>query len=488
MRDAFNKYIRLVGILLLVVSFCIIPSFIVALIYGETVPLRWLGGTVISCLVPALLILYFSRRQEIKLKRRSGYFIVSVTWILISLITAVPFTGSHAIPDFVDAFFEMCSGYSTTGSTVLTDIEALPKSMLFLRSFTHWIGGMGIIVFTAAILPSLGIEGQLIANAETPGPTKDKLTARYSDTAKRLYLIYVAFTATEVILLMLGGMSLFDALIQTFGTVGTGGFSNYNDGIAHFRSPYICWVLTVFMVMCGTNFNLYFAVPKKGLKAFLEDEEFRLYIIIMGCCAAGITVDLIAHGVIGNPFESVTAAAFHVSSVMTTTGFATENYDIWPTFSKMLLLVVFFTGASSSSTGGGPKIIRIVIALKLIRRNIALKVHPHRYYNIKVNGKTMSSEVATNICNFLFFYVLVIIAGALLISLNGFDFMTTFSATLTCVGNVGPGFGLVGPVCNFSIFSPFSKIILALLMIAGRLELFTFFIPFFRRYWNADRY
>ncbi len=488
MRIALKKYSRIAGVLLLVTGICIIPSFVVAMIYREQTCIQWFGGTMAFCLIPAALILRFAPPPSVRIKPRDGYLIVSLTWIIISLISAVPLTGSGAIPSFVDAFFEMCSGYSTTGSTILTDIEALPKSMLFWRSFTHWVGGMGIIVLGAAILPSLGIEGQVIASAETPGPTMDKLTAHYSDTAKRLYELYFAFTVIETVLLVFGGMGLFDALVHTFGTVGTGGYSDYNNGVAHFQSPYIQWVLILFMAMCGTNFNLYFGVPKKGLKAFLEDEECRLYLLIMLGCSLGIAADLLLRGVFSSLFESLTAAFFHVSSIMTTTGYSTENYDLWPTFSKMLLLVVFFTGASSSSTGGGPKIIRIVVAIKLIRRNVALKMHPHRFYNIKVNGRIVSQEVATSICNFLFFYVFVLIAGTLIISLNGFDLMTTFSAALTCLGNVGPGFALVGPVCNFSIFNPFSKIVLSFLMIAGRLELFTFFMLFFRRYWNPNRY
>lgn len=482
-----KNVIRMMGILLFVIGLCMIPSFLVAVIYQETRCTVSFSITLAICLCSGLIIMRAFPPSLIKIKARDGFLIVSMCWLVASIISAIPMCASGAIPDYVNAFFETCSGYSTTGSSILTDVESLPKSILFWRSFTHWLGGMGIIVFAAAILPSIGVEGMMIASAETPGPTLDKLTPKFADTAKNLYLIYIVFTVAETILLMVGGMSLYDALVQTFGTVGTGGFSNYGDSIAHFSSPYLQWVIIVFMTMCGTNFNLYFVLIKRGPKAMLKDPELKLYLGIMAVCTLFITIDLLAVGGYTDGFKSFTDSAFQVSSIMTTTGYATANYDIWPTFAKMLIFLVLLTGACSSSTGGGPKIIRILICLKLIRRGVALKIHPNRVYTVTLNGRAVSSEVATNITNFIFFYIFAVFAGSLIISFNGFDLVTTFTSVITCLGNVGPGFNLVGPTMNFSIYSHFSKIVLSFLMIAGRLELFTFFMLLSPHYWNSNR-
>ena len=481
----------IIGIMIGILGICLVPSVIVAVIYGETPEAQALTITLLLCLVPAVIVYIINKIRKEKLTRikaRDGFFIVTAAWLLYSAITAIPFVVTDSIPDFIDAFFEMCSGYSTTGSTILTDVESLPKSMLFLRSFTHWLGGMGIIVFTTAVLPSIGIEGQMIAANETPGPTNDKIWARYTDNSRNLYTLYFVITVIETILLMLGGMSLYDSLVQTFGTVGTGGFSNYADGIGHFHSLYIYWVITIFMMICGTNFNLYFVLFKRGIKSMFQDDEFKMYISFYLTVSILASIDLIfKHHYSEGIAYSITSAFFHVASIMTTTGYALDDFDLWPTFAKMMLMLVFLTGASSSSTGGGPKIIRILVSLKLIRRGVSVKIHPNRIYPIKVNKKAVPTDVVTNIANFMFFYIAVLFIGWLLISIDGHDLVTSFTAALTCLGNVGPGFNEVGPVCNYSFFSPFSKLVMSFLMIAGRLELFTFFILLSRRYWNSNR-
>jgi len=485
MKSQLKKLICLTGLILMLIGICMIPSLIVAFIYRETVPAHCFLLTIIINVVLGKIITALFPIRKVSLKRRDQYLLVSAIWILVSLISAVPVTLSGAIPSFVDSFFEMCSGYSTTGSTILVNIEALPKSMLFWRSFTHWLGGMGIIVFTAALVPSMGIKGQAIASVESPGPTFDKQTAHYADTAKRLYLLYLGFTAAQTILLCFGGMSLYDALIHTFGTVGTGGFSDYQDSIAFFASPYLRWVIILFMTMCGINFNLYFDLFKKGPREVFRDQELRLYLLIIIVCTAVIMINLMATGVITNPFHSLTESMFQVTSLITTTGYATADFNAWPTFTKMLLLLLFLTGACSSSTGGGVKIVRIVIALKMIKRGIKKKLYPSHVYSIKLNGKTVPREISADISNFIFFYIVTLFVGTLLISLNGKDLVTTFSSVLTCLGNVGPGFSLVGPSGNFDIFSPFSKIVLSLLMIAGRLELYPFLLLFSPYCWNS---
>ena len=478
---------RLTGLLLLLLGVSMIPSFLAAVWYNE-IDSMWSFATVIlPCVTAGYAVVKMTSQTEIRIKMRYGFLIVTLTWLLFSLGGALPLTISGAIPSYVDAFFEMCSGFSTTGSSILTDIESLPKSMLFWRSFSHWLGGMGIIVFVTAVLPSIGIEGQLIASAETPGPTMDKLTPKYSDTARNLYMLYIGITVAEVILLMLGGLGIYDSLVHSFGTVGTGGFSSYGDNIGHFTSPYIRWVIIVFMMMCGVNFNLYFVMFRQGIRAMLRDEELRYYLGFIAVPTVLVFISLMATGTFTDIFKGITSAAFNVVGMITTTGYGTDDFTLWPTFTQMILFFLFFVGASTSSTGGGIKVLRIMICLKLIRRGIMLKIHPNRVYTIKVNGKPVQQEVVTNIANFIFFYIMVVLISTLLISLNGFDLVTTVSSVLTCIGNVGPGFSAIGPASNFAMFSDFSKIILALLMIAGRLELFTFFMLFSPYYWNPDK-
>lgn len=483
----FNGVVRMMGILLLVLGLCLVPSLIVAIIYHEMLSLKCFAFTIIPCVTLGFILIKSFRPSLIKLKARDGFLIVSLCWLVASLIGAIPFYISGAIPNYIDAFFETCSGFSTTGSSILSDIEGLPKSMLFWRSFTHWLGGMGIIVLAMALLPSIGVGGQLIASAETPGPTLDKIAPRFSDTARRLYLVYLFFTILETLLLLLGGMNLYDSLVHTFGTVGTGGFSSYGDSIAHFDSPYLQWVIILFMLLCGINFNLYFVLARKGLRSMLKDSELRLYLLIIAAVSVLIGMNLMFTGEYHDIEEGARTSVFQVVSIITTTGYATADYDIWPTFSKMLIFLLMLVGACSSSTGGGVKIIRILISLKLIRRGVSLKLHPRRVITVTLGGKEVPQEVSTNIANFVFFYIFVVFAGAFIISFNGFDLMTTISSVITCLGNIGPGFSTIGPVMNFSVFSGFSKLILSLLMIAGRLELFTFFMLFSPHYWNSNK-
>ncbi len=483
----FNGVSRMLGMLLLVLGCCMVPSLATALIYHETAAAISFLVTIVPCFILGFISVKVFRPSLMRLKIRDGFLIVSLCWLVASLIGAFPLSFSGAIPRYIDAFFEVCSGFSTTGSTILSDIEPLPKSILFWRSFTHWLGGMGIIVFAMALLPSIGVGGQIIASAETPGPTLDKISPRFSDTAKNLYLVYLLLTVIETVLLLLGGMNLYDALVHTFGTVGTGGFSPYNTSIAHFTSPYLHWVIIIFMMLCGVNFNLYFSLAKNGLRNVLKDSELKLYLLIIVSVSLLGAISLLANNIYSDAGDALRDSTFQAVSIITTTGYATADYDIWPTFNKMLIFLLMLTGACSSSTGGGIKMIRILIALKLVRRGVSLKLHPNRIISITVNKKEIPQEVVTNVANFIFFYIFVVFAGSLLISLNGFDLVTTLSSVLTCVGNIGPGFNLVGPTMNFSIFSDFSKFILSLLMIAGRLELFTFFMLFSPHYWNANK-
>lgn len=478
--------IRVMGILLLVLGLAAIPSLITALIYHEMPSFVSFSIMIISCLALGGLVIKVFPPSTIRIKARDGFLLVSLSWLVASVISALPLYFTGSIPKFVDAFFEMCSGYSTTGATILTDIESLPKSMLFWRSFSHWLGGMGIIVFATAILPSIGVEGMMIAKRETPGPTLDKMTPKFSDTSKNLYKLYLFMTMILTILLMIGGLNPYDALVHSFGTMGTGGFSSYGDSIAHFNSPYIHWVITIFMIMCGINFNLFFFMRHNFRGAF-KDEELKTYLIIIITFSLLITANLMAVGKYTDFFKCITDATFQVASIITTTGYCTADFDMWPTFAKMMLFILMMLGACSSSTGGGPKIVRILVSLKLIRRGIYLKIHPNQVNDLRLNKKPLSQEIATNIANFMFLYFATIFVGACLVALNGFDLVTTFSAVITCIGNVGPGFNKVGPTMNFSLLNDFSTIVLSFLMIAGRLELFTLIMLFSPYYWNPDK-
>lgn len=475
------------GVLLLVLGLGLIPSLLVSFIYKEATAAFAFVCVILPCILIGLFFYKKFNPEKIKLKTRDGFIIVTLCWLLSSFVGAMPFVLSGAIPNFFDAFFESCSGFSTTGSTILNDIEALPKSILFWRSFTHWLGGMGVIVLIMAIFASIGIGGQVIASAETPGPTLDKLTPKFTDTAKGLYKLYLGLTIVQTILLLIGGMNLYDSLLHTFGTIGTGGFSSYGDSIAHFESPYIRWVIIIFMLIAGTNFNLIYSLRKNGPKSLYKDPEFKFYITLVGVVALLITADLVLTGTYDSPIKAFNDSVFQVASITTTTGYATADFDVWPTFCRMLIFMLLLTGGCSSSTSGGVKMIRIIMCIKLIKRGISLKIHPNRVVPIRIGKQQISQEVATAIANFVFFYLFVLFSASVLLSFNGYDLVSTVSSVMTCLGNVGPGFNLVGPVMNFSFYSNPAKLLLSLLMIAGRLELFTFFIIFSPHYWNSNR-
>ena len=483
----YHSILRIMGLLFVVLGVALIPALVVGLIYGEYEEAKSFGFCIVPCIVAGLILIKLFNPGSIKARHRDVYLIVTLCWIVSSLVGSIPLLLTGTMTNPFDAFFEMCSGFSTTGATVLADIEGSAKSVLFWRSLTHWLGGMGIIVFMAALLPSMGIGVQMIAGAETPGPTLTKLKAKFSDTVRDLYVLYIGFTVAEVILLMFGGVNLYDSLIHTFGTVGTGGFSNYADSVGHFTSSYVRWVIIVFMVLCGINFNLFFLIPAKKIKEFFQDEELRLYLIIISASILAITAMLMIKGVYENPATAFQDSAFHVASIITTTGFATTDYDIWPTFCKMIILLLTISGACSSSTGGGVKVIRILTAIKYVRKGFFVKMHPHRVMNLTINRKQMPQQVATDIVYFIFLYIGTLVVGAALISVDGFDLTTNFTAALTCLSNVGPGLGGVGPAMNFTGFSSFSTFILSLLMIAGRLELFTFVMLFSPHFWNSNR-
>ncbi len=477
---------RITGFLFILAALAMVLPTVVSVIYGEEKSTFSFLAVILPSLFVGILMVLFIKPSHNTLHMRDGFIMVAMSWILISAIAALPYVIHGCIPHYVDAFFEAASGFSTTGASILNDIESLPKSMLFWRSFAHWLGGMGILVFAVALLPALGISGQMIVRAETPGPTLSKVTPHTSDMARVLYLIYTGMTIAETLFLLLGGLSFYDAIVHTFATVGTGGFSTYNASIAAFQSPYVEGVITVFMIFSGVNFNLYFLALAGGLRHFWRDAEFRLYILITLLATLATTLYLTATQTYSSLLTSFRYSVFQVVSILTTTGFSTTDFALWPTFTLLILFGLFFVGGSSSSTGGGVKVVRVLVLLQLIKRNLALRIHPNALVTIKLDHKPLHSSTVQGISSFLFLYLLLVFITGLLVSLDGFDLMTSFSAAASCVGNIGPGFHDVGPAFNYSIFSAPVKWVLSFAMIAGRLELFTLLMLLSRRFWNPN--
>ncbi len=483
----WNIILRISGALFIVISAAMIPSSLVSYIYNEPETALAFTKTIIPSIVIGGLLLLITKSGTGRIKVRDGYIIVALCWILSSLIAAVPFVLSGAIPNVIDAFFETSSGFSTTGASILTDVEVLSKGLLFWRSFTHWLGGMGILIFAIALLPSLGINGQAIAKAEAPGPTLDKLTPKLSDTAKRLYTLYFGFTLILVLLLKFGGLSLYDSLVHSFGTIATGGFSIYNNSIGHYDNAYVEMVIAFFMIIAGVNFNLYFILFRQGFRGFFQDLELRFFLFLVLTVTLVMSLNLYAANIYESLAYSFRYAFFQIASIISTTGYITDNYDLWPTFSKILLLVLMLIGASSSSTSGGMKVIRILVIFKFIKRGIALRLHPSAIVHLKFGNKALPIDTVSAIASFIFLYIMTIFISTLLISTEGHSMMTNFSAVIACLGNVGPGFDQVGAIMNYSLFSNGSTLLLAFLMLAGRLELFTIILLLSPRFWNPNR-
>lgn len=483
----YRAAIKLIGIITVLLAGFMLPCLFVSLIYGEADSAEAFIRTIVPMLIVGSFISFAVKADFNHLKTRDGYVTVALCWTLASVLGAVPFVISGYIPNFIDAFFETVSGFTTTGASILPDIEVLPKSLLFWRSFTHWIGGMGIIVFAIALLPMLGISGQRIAKAETTGPTFGKLTPKLTDSSKILYIIYIGMTVLEVLFLILGGMSPFDSLINTFGTVGTGGFSNYNISITHYNNLYYEVVIGIFMVLAGVNFTLYYYTLRGHWREFFSDGELKCYLIVFGSAVALIALNLWLSGSYDSLGQSLRHSFFQSASIMTTTGFASTDFNLWPSFSKMILFILMFIGGCSSSTAGGMKTVRFLLLLKLMKRGIAIRQHPRAVISIKLNTKPIPADTVSAAANFVFLYFGIFFIGTILLSLENHDLITTVSAVASCLGNVGPGFNLVGPMVNYSLFTDASTLMLALIMLIGRLELFTIILLFTRQFWNPDR-
>lgn len=490
MQLAARRVLYFYGLFLMLMGAFMALPLIVALIYREEAPFRAFLFVIILCVVPgaAVRAIFKADIDSINLKPRDSYFIVTTSWLLASAIGCLPYVLTGSIDGFIGAFFETASGFTTTGSTVITDVEALPRSILMWRSLTQWLGGMGIIVLFVALLPRLGIKARNIASAETPGPTVTKLTSRFTGTAQRLYIVYLVLTGALMLFLLGGGMSLYDAANHALTTMATGGFSTYNDSIAHFHSGYITWVITVFMFIAGTNFELFFIAIHGHISKALANEEFRVYSVIVLLSTAAVTASLMLRGGYRAIGHALTDAAFQVATIISTTGYATADYDLWPSFCKMILFILMITGGSSSSTAGGAKVIRVLVLFRLIKREIRIKLHGNIVNDVSVDNRKLLPQTVSYIIGFLTMYLMTLTVATFLVSVGGqTDVISNLTAVLTCISNVGPGFGAVGPTCNFEFYNGFSKLVLALVMIAGRLELSTFFIIFSHSFWRPNQ-
>lgn len=440
---------------------------LVALIYQEKKGISF-AVIMILCLVLGRMITRKKPKTTI-FYAREGFLTVAASWIVLSFFGALPFVFNGDIPFLPDALFETVSGFTTTGASILSDVEVLAKCSLFWRSFTHWIGGMGVFVFVLAVLPLTGGQNIHLMRAESPGPSVGKLVPKIKKTSMILYGIYCFMTLIEVILLLLGGESFFGSLLISFGTAGTGGFSILNSGFAEY-SPYIQYVVTIFMILFGVNFNVYYFILIKKIKDAFCYEELRYYILIIGTAIAAITYN------IRDLFPTLEAAfrhaSFQVGSIITTTGFASTDFNQWPEFSKTILILLMFIGACAGSTGGGIKVSRLILMLKTVKKELLFYVHPRNIRKIKLNGRVVEHEVQRSVNIYFITYCLLLVLSTAAIALDNFDFITNFTAVVATLNNIGPGLELVGPTGNFGMFSVFSKFVLMFDMLAGRLELF----------------
>lgn len=447
-------------------AFMLLPC-IVSVIYGDRSGLTFLITGIIGFIIGFLLVR--KKPKNISFYGRDGFIIVGLSWILLSVVGAAPFTISGEIPNYIDACFETVSGFTTTGATILTNVEGLSHTCLFWRSFTHWLGGMGVCVFILTILPLSGGNRMHLMRAESPGPTVGKLVPKVKTTAMYLYGIYIVMTLIQIILMIICRMPAFDAICIGLGTAGTGGFGIKNDSIASY-SPLLQWIITVFMILFGVNFNVYFYVLRKEFRNAFKLEEVKAYLGIIIFSTLVITFNI--WDMSGNFGTALKDAAFQVGSVITTTGYSTVDFDLWPTLSKSILVVIMFVGACAGSTGGGIKVSRFIIAYKAIRNELEKFIHPRSVNAVKVDGKAVEKETERSVFIYFLAFALIFIFSLLVISLDNFDFTSSFTAVAATINNIGPGLGKVGPMGGFAEFSWFSKLVFIFDMLIGRLEIY----------------
>ena len=474
----FKLVFRLAGKTLLVEAASMILPLCVALLYRED-PTPFFFGIGITAGVGFLLSLL---RSDTRFHAREGFFSAGLIWVLVGICGAIPFYACGYFDSFVDCFFESISGFTTTGSSILRAVEGLPMGILFWRSFTHWLGGMGILVLTIALLPSLGARTLHIMKAESPGPIISKLVPRASQTSKILYTIYFGLTAIMVICLLVAGMPLYDALVNSFATAGTGGFSVLNISIGGYQNPVFEVIIGVFMLLFSVNFALYFLILSGKVRQALKSDELRFFLAVVAASVVLISINI--NSLYPSYLTSLRHAFFQVSTIISTTGFSSVDFDLWPEFSRTLLVILMLCGACAGSTGGGMKCSRILLLLKCVRREIRQILHPRSVSVVKLDGRVVDEKVLHSVMVFLGTYMLITFSAMLVVALDDFSFGTTFTAVVACIGNIGPGLEQVGPMGNFADFSHLSKLILSMCMITGRLEILPLLVLFSKSAWQ----
>ena len=468
-----------VGLMLKVeAALLLLPTF-AALVYGESCLWSILISAAIS-LAAGFALTLLSRPKSQVIYAREGFITVALAWVAVSAVGALPFWISREIPSYIDAFFETVSGFTTTGASILQNVEVMSRGLLFWRSFTHWVGGMGVLVFVMALVPSVTDRSIHIMRAEMPGPVVGKLMPRARDTASILYKIYVGMTLLQIILMWAGGMPLYESIVHAFGTAGTGGFGVKADSIAGY-SPYLQWVITVFMLLFGINFNLYYLLLIRRFRAAAQSSECWYYLGIVGVSIALITVNILP--MYANFREALRLSAFQVASIVTTTGYATADFNLWPQFSKAILLLLMIVGACAGSTGGGLKVSRAVMLFKMVGREIRHLLHPRSVNSVRFEGKQVDGATLKGVSSYFAIYIICILAICLILSLEPFDLETNLSATLACFNNIGPGLAAVGPASNYAAYSPLSKLVLSLAMLLGRLEIYPLLLTLIPTTW-----
>ncbi len=475
--------LRFIGILNLFLGLSMAVPLLVSVIYQDGSTKALFNSMLITCGIGLLLFLITRKNKGAHLNHRDGVAIVTFGWLAAGLVGAIPYLLSGTIPDFSNAYFESLSGFTTTGSSILNNIEQLPEGIIMWRSITQWFGGMGIIVLSIAILPYLGIGGMQLYRAEIPSPVVDKLKPRISDTAKTLWKVYILITVAEIIFLTLGDMPFFEAVNHAFCTLPTGGFSPKNASIAHYNNPYLDGIIIIFMLFAGINFSLHYRLLKGDLLIFGKDPECRIFLIMVALFIAMITFNI--HGTV---YESLTRsiqyAAFQVSSIITTTGFVTADYDQWPSLSRNILLLCMFLGAMAGSTGGGMKTMRIMLLAKHARQEMFRIVHPHAITTVKLGGKAVPQEILSSIWGFFILYLAIFVASTMIMASLGLDMISAFSSVAASIFNIGPGLGLVGPVQNYLAVPLLGKWVLIFCMLLGRLEIYTVIVLLMPAYWR----
>ena len=470
---------QILGRVLAIEGALMVIPMIVSLIYHESI-LPFVYTILVIAAVSAVLLRF--RPSSRDLYALEGFVVVALAWIMMSAVGALPFMFSGEITNFIDAFFETVSGFTTTGATIVNDVEAMRRGTMFWRCFTNWIGGMGVLVFLMFVLPLSQEHSMHILRAEMPGPSIGKLVPKVQSTSKILYLMYTVMTGIIVVLLMLGGMDLYDALVHAFSTAGTGGFSNYANSVAHFDSAYIDYVIGIGLLFFGVNFNLYFFLIIGKFKEVIKNEELRWYLLIVLVSSVVIAFTIVDdYGTFANAFRY---AFFQVSSIITTAGHITADYDVWPMFAQCIIFLLMFTGASAGGTNGGIKISRLLIAFKTLKNDVVKQISPREINTVKVNGEVVSKNAQNTTMVFIVLYVFTIILGTMIVAIDNFDFTSTFTAVLSCMGNIGPGSGICGPTGNFTAFSDLSTLVLAICMLIGRLEIFPMLILFMPKSWK----